>query len=169
MPRLLADRLRTFDTVSGLAKAADQRARDAECLYGQGHGLAAIYLFGYEVEMRVKAAYFRYYFSLRQLPPTTRIDTSLRQQVIAQHQQLGLPRKPGHHDILGWSQLLVSERRSRHNPYSLVMERAVLDQAELISQRWSEVLRYRANIPYRHELRTVREVAAWFRLQYKTL
>lgn len=75
MPILLADARRTGDdTVSILERAADQRSAEADVLRTAGHGLAAIYLYGYSAEMRVKAAYFRFDLQAQGLDPQTLID-----------------------------------------------------------------------------------------------
>lgn len=58
MPKPLAQRLRS-DSVGEFRRAARARFAEGEVLAGAGHGLGAIHLWGYAVEMTLKAAYFR--------------------------------------------------------------------------------------------------------------
>jgi hypothetical protein len=170
MPILLADprRLGT-DVVPTLERAATCRFREADTLYAGGHGLAAIYLYSYSVEMRIKAAYFRFDFRTQGLDPQTVIDPARRNFAVSQFAILGLPKKPGPHDVLGWAELLVAKRVSLAMRYPPTLEREVVNQARLLSERWVETLRYRSNRPYGHEVRTVNEVAAWFDCNYYQL
>ncbi len=170
MPILLAKRVGT-DTVPKLEQAADQRAQDAEALMSQGHALAAIYLFGYEAETRIKVAYFRFFFKHVQPPldPLTPISHQLRNDATSEWLTLGLSVRPGPHDISGWAKLLIAKRREKRAAYDRIFEQTFSEQAERISNRWSEVLRYRANIPYAQELRAVREAVAWIRFRFHDL
>jgi hypothetical protein len=170
MPILLADprRLGT-DVVPTLEKAAAQRLAEADTLWEAGHGLAAIYLYGYSVEMRIKAAYFRFDFQTQGLDPRTIIDAARRNLAAGQFAALGLRKKPGQHDVLGWAQLLVARRVILAMRYAPILERELVNQSRTLSDRWIETLRYRSNTPYRHEVRNVREVAAWFACNYYNL
>jgi hypothetical protein len=47
------------NTVRQLEQAAEKRSEEAECLKKQNRFLAALYLYGYSVEMCLAAAYFR--------------------------------------------------------------------------------------------------------------
>jgi hypothetical protein len=170
MPILLADPRRTgTDTVPILERAADQRSAEADILRTAGHGLAAIYLYGYSAEMRIKAAYFRFDLRTQGLDPQSVIDHPRRSSAAGQFAMLGLLRRPGPHDVFGWAQLLVAKRASLSMRYAPAMEREVVNQAKLLADRWIETLRYRPNTPYGHEVRIVRESAAWFGLNYPRL
>jgi hypothetical protein len=170
MPILLADSRRTgIDTVPILERAAGQRSTEADTLRKAGHGLAAIYLYGYSAEMRVKAAYFRFDLRQQDLDPQTVLDHPRRSSAVGQFEMLGLPKRPGAHDILGWAQLLVAKRASLSMRYESALEREVVNQARVISDRWNETLRYRLNTPYGHEVRLVHETAVWFGSNYHRL
>jgi hypothetical protein len=65
--------------------------------------------------------------------------------------------------------MLVAKRASLSMRYASSMEREVVNQARLLAERWVETLRYRPNRPYEHEVRIVREAAAWFGLNYSRL
>ena len=170
MPILLADPRRLgLDTVATLERAAEQRSSEAETLRLAGHGLAAIYLHGYSAEIRIKAAYFRFVFATSNLDPKTVIDRDRRRVAVGEFKNLGMSKQPGQHDISGWAQLLISKRASLSARYSIDRERAIINQARLLSQRWVETLRYRSNKPYSYEVRIVREVSAWFKSVYPLL
>ena len=130
MPILLADprRLGT-DVVPSLERAAAQRLTEAHTLWLGGHELAAIYLYGCSVEMRIKAAYFRFDFRTQGLDPRTIIDPARRNLALNQFATLGLVRKPGPHDVSGWAQLLVAKRVSLAKRYPPMLEREVVNQA----------------------------------------
>jgi hypothetical protein len=170
MPILLADprRLGT-DLLPTLEKAAARRMAEADTLVAGGHGLAAIYLYGYSVEMRIKAAYFRFDFRTQGLDPRTVIDPARRNLAAGQFAALGLRNRPGQHDVLGWAQLLVAKRVVLTMRYAQILERELVNQSRALSDRWIETLRYRSNTPYRHEVRNVSEVAAWFACNYYQL
>jgi hypothetical protein len=170
MPILLADPRRLGpDTVPALERAAGQRSADADVLSSAGRDLAAIYLYGYATEMRIKAAYFRTLFGATGLDPRTTIDLAARGHAVNEFRTLGLAARPGPHDIPGWAQLLVAKRFGLGMRYPPNLEREVNRQAGRIGGRWSEILRYRANRPYRHEIRAVREAAGWYGFMYPYL
>lgn len=146
--------------------------REAESLYSAGHGLGAIYLYGYVIEISLKAAYYR----IIGLVPTTLIDTRLHrgpaQQVIRNMQ--GLPTHPqgaasAGHNLIGWARLLEQERANSMTPlaanFATQLHRLIQDVFEC----WAEFLRYRANRLYDQEVETVRHAAMWIRRRYSAL
>lgn len=158
MPVFLVDRLGP-DTRSKLQRAATARFKEAEILERAGAPAAAIYFFGYSVEMTVKAAYFRAIgFHLHQA-----ISIQDRRDAINEWAVLRLPQKPGPHDVVGWAQLLVYKRVALGDPYSRPFGLRIIDQTRAISLRWSEQLRYRVNVPSAREVEAVRSAARWFR------
>lgn len=163
MPILLADPRRLgSDTVPALERAAAQRSADADVLSSAGRDLAAIYLYGYATEMRIKAAYFRALFGATGLDPQTTIDPPARGHAVNEFKKLGLAARPGPHDISGWAQLLVAKRFDLAIGYPPDLEREVRHQAGRVGDRWSEILRSRANQPYSHEVRIVRGASEWY-------
>src|SRR6185437_5820814 len=97
---------RTYDSVSEFESAADLRYADALVLDRRSRKLGAVYLFGYSVEMRVKAMYFRNAGFTE-----SRIITSIdRSAAAASWQVLGLGDPVGRHDILRWAELAVTAR-----------------------------------------------------------
>lgn len=164
MPFLLPLR-NPVDNIQVFERAAEARLHDAEILQAQCRDMAAIYLFGYSAEMRIKAAYFR---SIS-FTTTTTITPRHRRTAIDEAPVLGLPAKPGSHDIHGWAQLLIAKRAQQGSPYPKDLGMDILANARILSSRWSEILRYRANRPYQHEIVAVHMSAIWFRQNYQEM
>ena len=66
------------DTIASFERAAAARFRDATILRRADRRLAAIYLYGYSVEMWIKAASFRSLFHATGRPIDTRLDRAER-------------------------------------------------------------------------------------------
>lgn len=158
MPKHLLQRLRA-DSIAEYRSAARRRFLEASSLAEAGERLGAVYLFGYVVEMQLKAAYFRIAgFGLE--APILRAD---RRNAMGRAASLGMNWVGNEHDIGSWSELLVRTRRSiRGLAYGVQLERQVLSHAREVSARWRETIRYHANEAYRFELAAVRNAAEWF-------
>jgi hypothetical protein len=157
--------LRGTDSIEQFEAAAPQRLAEAERLSKRSHHLGAIYLYGYSVEMRVKAIYFRNAgFALHQV--ITRED---RNHAANMYGTLGLLVRPGQHDIANWAILAVAARATTPAPYpigigSIATEFA--NRAAAINLIWRETLRYRSSVPLGNEIREVRQIAHWFASLY---
>ena len=179
MPHPLASRLGLADDdfVSTFEAAARRNFLDANVLRRSNRRAAAIYLYGYSVEMRVKAAYFRFHFQAMGLPPGTQITGPLRDRERNAWQAIGAPWKPGHHDIEGWANLLVMKRDNLGQAYAVPFANEVTTRAARIYDNWREYMRYRSirvldsevRTVLDSEVRTVRSQADWFRLNYHLL
>ena len=159
VPAALFDR--GFDSVEEFECAAAQRFAEALSLDRHSYKLAAVYLYGYSVEMRVKAAFFRSagYGASRQISVADRNDARAMWQI------LGLLVPPGQHDILGWAQLAVAARATPPHAYgALGLE--IINHATTIYLIWRETLRYRSTTPTSSERRSARTVAEWFERNY---
>jgi hypothetical protein len=153
------------DCVAEFENAAVQRFAEAEVLLKRSRHLGAIYLFGYSVEMRVKAAFFRNAgFTDGRL-----ISREDRSHAIGMSATLGLPASPGPHDIAGWAALAVAARLTTARPYETALGNLIVAQATSLYLIWREVLRYRATQPMPREIRTVRVIANWFAKNYAIL
>jgi len=75
---------------------------------------------------------------------------------------LGVPVKPGGHDIAGWAQLLVAKRRALSVPYAQSFGIQLVNEAQRVHNHWKETLRYHALSIYAAELREVRTASYWF-------
>src|SRR4051812_29277882 len=104
---------RGVDSVKEFECAAAERFIEAELLHKRSRDLAAIYLWGYAVEMRVKAAFFR---SAGFAPPQA-ISRTDRADHAALARTLGLLNPPGPHEISVWAQLAVAARATTAAPY----------------------------------------------------
>lgn len=154
------------DTLGKLESAARLRLREAEILYAKGESLGAIYLYGYSVEIRLKAAYYRTSGLVSKSPIDYVAHRHPAEDAIkimpglAVHPLTGGP-APGHH-VVGWAKLLEAERALRGRPMAAKLAAAMHDYAIVVFDRWAEFLRYRANRPYNEEVEAVRTASRWF-------
>lgn len=159
MPLRLPQRV-CKDTVREFRAAAAERYLDACILAHEGRRTAAIYLWGYVVEMMLKAAYFSA-FGYDPDEEITRADL-----VAARHlaPSLGLIWTGNLHSIHDWGQLLVRTRASVPGlAYSdAAFASRVATTAYRIALLWTEILRYHKSVAYRHEVRQVSEAVEWF-------
>ncbi len=158
------------DSVPGFERAAVRCFHDAGRLRICDRRLAAIYFYGYSVEMWIKAAYFRTLFLLSGLPAKTRIDVNRRKVAVDEWNALGLPRRPSPHDIAGWAQLLVAKRTSLGMAHTTLLSNEIANRATAVySNYWREYMRYRSVAVNLSEVSSVRAEATWFRTHYPQL
>lgn len=153
-------------TIRQFLAAARLRDREAHRLLLAGDRLTAAYLSGYVAEMVLKAAYFRLIGWSR---------TAVIRRADLQNAQnrathiLGILWVGNLHDLDGWLALLIQERMHLGQPYDANYARALGRRVAGITANWREYLRYYPNLPYRGEVRTVVENAAWLLAQYRYL
>lgn len=161
MPRKLLNRCNP-DSIQEFRAAARQRFDDALTMAGQGRRTGAIYLWGYTVEMILKAAYF----SVIGVPENRILQwsTDIR-PAVTRGRGLGIlwPTQGEGHNVRAWAELLVRVRASSpatsfSAPFAIEVQQRTLR----IEQLWRETLRYRKNFAYLYEMRHVRESAEWF-------
>lgn len=162
MPRLLPDRLAT-DCIQEYEHGAIERYTDVGRLADTGRRTGAIYLYGYVVEMFLKAAFLRLAGHADEDPigiATLRGYVGDRPTSTAR--SLGLPGTANLHDLMAWTDLIVAYRAARGLVYPEVNFAAVLTtNVRTVAQRWTEVLRYHKNVAYLHELNAVRTACSW--------
>ncbi len=166
MPRSLPNRCAP-DSIREFRAASQQRFRDAVSLVEKERRTAAIYLWGYCVEMVLKAAYFRL-IGYAEDQPITRPDlTGAARSASA----VGVvwPNPNQLHDLSLWGQLLVFRRTHTATAYPIRFGSRVLSQSLLVQRVWRETLRYHKNVAYEYEVQKVREAAEWFLSQYHDL
>ena len=148
------------DTLGKLEAAAARRFREAEKLFQQGERLGAVYLFGYSIEIRLKAAYYR----TIGLVPGSAIQPHRRPAEDAIRALPFFPSnaQPGHH-LRGWAGLLAQTRAGTPNPLDATVASEMHQHVDAAFKCWVEYLRYRANQPYNAEVTAVRTAARWFR------
>ncbi len=157
------------DFVSTFEAAASRNFIDAKILRRSGRRAAAIYLYGYSVEMRVKAAYFQALFQATGMPPDSRITATSRRQEVDSWHMIHAPRKPGPHDIEGWANLLVRKRDHLGIPYAAAIATEIVDRSANVYLNWREYMRYRAVRVHAQEVTDVHIDADWFRRNYHLL
>ena len=161
MPKPLLARLRP-DSIAEFRLAARARYQDGEAAADQDRRTAAIYLWGYVVEMLLKAAYFEVDGLLERDPISIRdLKTAVKFGVT---KNILWPPQGQLHNIRAWGETLVA-RRQMH-PASVyqdvAFEQEVLIRSGRLESIWSETLRYHPNVAYPHEFRQVRSSAEWF-------
>jgi len=152
---------RGYDCIREYLAAARMRHSEARRLLERSHDLGAIYLYGYSVEMRVKAAYFHNAGLLRE----ELITQQHRTDAVNMWTILGLATPPRPHDIAGWATLAVAARSTAPSPlrpYEGAFGIEVVTRATSLYLIWRETLRYRSTQPLPRELRDVRSIADWF-------
>lgn len=138
------------DTISSFQRAAPERFTEAELLGGHHNPLAAIYLYGYSIEMIIKAAYFR-----------TRGHTATQEITDADRRAALGGDNP--HNFVRWAELLVALNNRLPRPtYDQAFGIELVNHALLAYQNWRPGMRYCAMIPHEHEVETVRASACWF-------
>jgi len=165
VPRLLTQRLQ-LDSIAQFRISARIRHEDAAQLARSNRGLAAIYLWGYTVEMTVKAAWF----ALLGYPDYKSIARKDLETAKAVAKSYGIGWPGNFHDIECWAQLLVQHRVALNRPYAVHhFDTVLLAHAHCVYSRWRESLRYKANVPYRFEVEAVAESAEWFLTNSRSL
>lgn len=153
------------DCVARLERAAQNRFGEANFLREGNHRLAALYLYGYCVEMCLAAAYFRSLgFSENMI-----IDRDLRNRRMAQARQLkapsGEPFMSGDpHPLVGWARLLQWQRMSSGaaSVKELRLLKEAVNKAERIYRHWRPELRYKIVDVTLGQIDEVSRAANWF-------
>lgn len=161
----LIQRLSTDHTIHEFRTAARLRFREASRLAVAGDRLAAIYLGGYAAEILLKAAYFR--LTGWGIDATITVDDIRDAKTYAK--TLGLVWTGNLHQLTGWSDLLVEERKKRKKAFAPAFARSLQARARHIYRNWREHLRYKPNRPFQGEVTVVLQGAQWFLDQYPIL
>jgi hypothetical protein len=167
----LINRLQTTDSVSQFEIAARQRFEEASLLYFGRRSYSAIYLYGYAVEMWLKAAYFHNEGIIAGLnDPLTQRD---RDRAWKQRKASGAPnRYATQHDIEIWAYLLIYIRRTAriYPPYNPLVESTLQNYGATMRNHWSVEMRYQhLEAIQPAEIDAVRNIAEWFSSNYLSL
>lgn len=155
-------RLPHHDSVDLYRKAASQRFLDAATLANHGRRLGAIYLFGYCVEMLLKAAFFR-------LQGTAAGQAIHLYEARTKAREWGLEPPTDRHDLRWWNRLVIAAREAMGRPFSPREASSLTRRVDTVARNWHVVLRYRVNRPSEQELWEVQEAARRILLQYRRL
>jgi hypothetical protein len=160
----LADHLGP-DTINNLERAAEQRIEDANRLLERKRFLAALYFFGYSVEMSLSAACYR----TSGLSPNQPISRDMRERRMAKARNLrtatGDPlMESDPHPLVGWARILQWQRStsSRLTAREIQLLREAVGQAELAYKHWRPELRYKTTQVTPGHVEEVRRAATWF-------
>ncbi len=167
MPRRLPERCRP-DCIEGFRNAAIQRHADALNLAQSERRTAAIYLWGYVVEMVMKASYF----DLIGMDPKAPITRAELKDAYSVSVNLGWPHGTGrgYHNLEGWGNLLVLKRADLGRNYADPREaERVKNKSKQFQLLWRETLRYHDNKVYLFEVAQARALARWFLARTRTL
>ena len=166
MPCRFLDRLR-FNSIAEFRLAAAQRAIDAEALMSAGRRTGAVYLWGYYVEMILKAAYF----SARNFAYNQAITFADLQYAKNSAPSLGISPFHNYHDLRAWAELLVEYRvqipHLRYN--SSLMGSQIIANAQKAYSLWRESLRYHENRAYVYEAEQMKTTVQWFNIHADSL
>jgi hypothetical protein len=166
VPRLLVERF-IDDSISQFRASALIRNEDAWELYYRGRFTAAIYLWGYVVEMTLKVAWFSNVLKYDDNKILKRLD--LQQAGELAKKSYGIP-WGGLHDIEGWAGLITKHRITNGNYYTNSdFGTQVLLQSQTVYSRWRETLRYKKNRAYIFEAETIAQATRWFLLNSSIL
>lgn len=153
------------DSVCRLERAAQKRFDEAEQLILRQHLLAAVYLFGYSVEMCLAAAYFK----SAGFSPIAVIDRETRRRRMAQARQLRSPNgeplmNSDPHPLVGWARFLEWHRSAKADVSDEEVKRLdeAIVKAELVYKHWRPELRYKTKTVAPNQLEEVRKAASWF-------
>jgi hypothetical protein len=167
VPKLLVERF-TDDSISQFRISGSIRYKDAWELYYSGRLTAAIYLWGYAVEMALKVAWFSNVLQYDDARIIQRSD--LNQARDLAKNTYGLPWQGGLHNLESWANLINQHRISIGNYYSDVnFGNQALLQSRIVYSRWRETLRYKKNRAYIFEADSVAEATEWFLLNSSIL
>jgi hypothetical protein len=165
----LASRLGA-ESIDSLQRAAKERYEEATLLFYGSRKYAAVYLYGYAIEMWLKAAFF-HNEGLKGVFDS--LDRSDLQRGWNQHGPAGIVLPPGSnwHSYEVWADLLVYIRRVAgfFAPYPPAVELRILQEARNAKQHWDVSMRYNHVAVSDLEVIEVRDAATWFQQNYFSL
>jgi hypothetical protein len=162
MPKSLLNRF-AVECIGEFRQSADVRHQEGLALAAAGFGTGAIYLWGYAVEMTLKAAYFRLIgFGPADPIHLSDLRTALGHSPASTASSLGMTPTGNLHDIAGWGQLITLYRRANGPAYpSVDLERQIRRATAYAGGLWRETIRYHKNRAYAHEVEGMRAATAW--------
>ena len=168
MPRRLIERCHS-DSIREFRESARNRYDDGLILASAGHRTAAIYLWGYAVEMTLKAAYFAL-IGLAEDDVIT-VPNHIRPAIArGKAAPLHIHWSGGGHDVRAWAELLVGVRAlNTATSFPSVFGNQVQSSGQRVGQLWRETLRYHKNRAYAHEVQQVRLATEWLLIHAKSL
>lgn len=167
MPKPLLQRC-SPDSIQEFRLAAQKRYNDGLILAAQGRRTAAIYLWGYVIEMTLKAAYFSLIGKGLKDPITWGNDLYPAIQT-AKAQGIAWPGSGAGHNVLAWAEWLILSRANQGQAYTSDFNLDIQSQAQRAYTLWRETLRYHKNVAYPAEVRQMNTAAEWFLANSRSL
>lgn len=145
------------DSIVEFERAYAARYREGQVLATSGELSGAIYLWGYVVEMILKAAYFK---SCCKSPtdPIANADFQMARNNASNYGITCL----NLHDLNFWAELLVAHHVAIAIPYVPVFGQAIAIHAAEMKQQWDVVMRYHRTAPSNSDYQAARYAVAWF-------
>lgn len=170
MPQTLLTRFSGGDSICSFREAA--RRRYADGLHAADSGdrerrTVAVYLWGYAVEMTLKAAVYRTLGYSDGQPLVIKFKT-----VAGIATSYGMTWQGANlHAVDEWARLLVAVRASPPiaTPMSAGAASELLRRSGGVARTWAEWVRYHANVAYPYELSRMRDQATWFVSRFDSL
>jgi hypothetical protein len=153
-------------TIRQFHSAAKHRHNEAVRLSTANDRLGGSYLCGYAGEMLLKAAYFRLRGWLPNASITMRDLQDARRHAIT---ALGLLWAGGLHELDGWRDLLIGERRRRRIAYPGRFQRTLKAWVNRLMDNWRPEIRYCTNRPYAGEVNVTFAAVSWLFAQFHAL
>ena len=144
------------DCIKRLQHAAKMRFEEAATLQGS-HRLAAIYWYGYSVEMSLVAAYFQNVG----FAPNQEIDRDTRKRRMTDARNKGIMESDPH-PLVGWAELLRKSSFAKVNPQRRRLLDQAVDLARQVYRHWRPELRYKVVDVNPEYVDEVRQAAKWF-------
>ena len=146
-------------TLSQIEKAATQRFAEAVWLVEGRHRLAAVYFFGYVVEIVLCLAYFR----MKDSSPMVPIKSKDVNQAFKAAKSRNKTNGNKAHPIDGWAKLLIEEQRSLHPPpFDEKLVLLIRERVSAIVDLWRPTLRYQSFDVSEEQVNAARHAADWF-------
>lgn len=145
------------ETWSGMELAAERRLSDAFILAvsSERSETAAVYLWGYVVEIVLKTAYFR------EMGRSRFVDISETRRLAATTYRGAYGRRGNDHDLLYWLFVLERVKFSHGHPIRPEYLGSLRLHIGIVADNWSESLRYHHAQPTPQELNEVYESVEW--------
>ena len=161
------------DSIAEFERAANERFEEAMLLMCGPRWFISVYMFGYAIEMWLKAGFFHNEGLIGVNDPITTADLR-RAWSYRIPATLGPPfigNNVSFHEIRVWARLLVHIRGAAGvlPPYPPAIAMLVETLADQVRQHWGPELRYHHEIVDRVDLGEVRTAAEWFQENYPSL
>jgi hypothetical protein len=153
----LADEIERDGSIASLSHAAAWRLAEARILEDQGRRTAALYLYGYVVEIRLVTAVLHIAgFTASELVSPRTIDEF--RKAARENRLMGA----NPHDLAGWGRFIVFFRSNLGSKMDRQFRFDLQSKSAALYDHWRPRLRYKTVLPTAAHLKVVRNVVDWF-------